>query len=433
MFKWPSRRSISTSANEGGINPHTILQRGGYSATPMVNFMSYNSTGLDTVKSAWTRDLCKLTKTDYFSIQEHFMKNKTVNTYFKNQFPDYSTFVIPGFRDKCQDTGRPKGGIAQMSSNKYNIKQTHLPNKTFRVQAQILQFPSTRLLWLNTYFPNDPRTIQFNDDDLLAVLKEIEDLLDTTEFDDLLWAGDLNWDPGRQSGFSTTVKRFLDRLGLHSVWDRFPVDYTHIHTDLKSTSTLDHFIVNERLLSIIEDCGVLHLGDNPSRHSPIMLKLRIDDLPLIKKKPTLSAKRPVWYKAQQEDKDNYTMDLHTKLSGIDVPASLQCSDVHCSDPAHSEHRDSFVIEIMSNVIESCQANIPMSSGKRCHPDPNRSCPVGESIPGWKEVVHPYREAAAFWHGVNGRNKVVEVFKNVYSELYNSSSTSDQMVDLKQLL
>ena len=134
----------------------------------------------------------------------------------------------------------------------------------------------------------------------------------------------------------------------------------------------------------------------------------------------------------------------------------------------------------------------------------------ENIPGWKEVVHPYRKDAAFWHGVwesagrpdmgvlrdimvrtrnqfhyavrrvkkmsksiraknlleanetgsvdlliqmkkikgvkkahadlpecvagvNGEIKIVEAFKNVYYELYNSSSTSDQMVQLKQLL
>ena len=55
--------------------------------------------------------------------------------------------------------------------------------------------------------------------------------------------------------------------------------------------------------------------------------------------------------------------------------------------------------MMSSVIESCHANIPMSGGKRHPPNPSRSCPVEENIPGWKEVVHPYRKYAAFWHGV----------------------------------
>ena len=66
----------------------------------------------------------------------------------------------------------------------------------------------------------------------------------------------------RASGFCSFMKPFMDRLGFVSVWEHHPVSYTHIHTDLTSTTTLDHFIVNERLLSEILDAGVLHLGDN---------------------------------------------------------------------------------------------------------------------------------------------------------------------------
>ena len=69
---------------------------------------------------------------------------------------------------------------------------------------------------------------------------------------------------------------FLEKLGLKSVWEKFPVDFTHIHTDLKSTSVLDNFFMNESLLEKVLDAGAVHLGDNPSRHSPIMLKLEID-------------------------------------------------------------------------------------------------------------------------------------------------------------
>ena len=74
------------------------------------------------------------------------MKNKLVNTYVKNQFPDYSAFVIPAFREQCQDTGRPKGGITQLPSKNVNVKQTRVPNKTFRVQAQIVHFPTKKFL-----------------------------------------------------------------------------------------------------------------------------------------------------------------------------------------------------------------------------------------------------------------------------------------------
>ena len=74
------------------------------------------------------------------------------------------------------------------------------------------------------------------------------------------------------------MKIFYEKVGLLSVWDKFPIDYTYIHTDLKSTSTLDHFLVNERLLDLVVDAGVLHFGDNLSRHSPIIMKLNVGRL-----------------------------------------------------------------------------------------------------------------------------------------------------------
>ena len=52
--------------------------------------------------------------------------------------------------------------------------------------------------------------------------------MDTSDFDDVCWLGDLNWDMDRQSGFSATMRRFTERLGLVSVWSKFPVGYTHI-------------------------------------------------------------------------------------------------------------------------------------------------------------------------------------------------------------
>ena len=101
------------------------------------------------------------------------------------------------------------------------------------------------------------------------------------------------------------MSRFTEILGLVSVWNKFPVGYTHMHTDFSSTSTLDHFLVNPRLLAVVVDAGAIHLGDNLSRHSPIMMKLGIGNLPvreINKLKPTRS---PAWYKAEQEQEQLY--------------------------------------------------------------------------------------------------------------------------------
>ena len=38
-------------------------------------------------------------------------------------------------------------------------------------------------------------------------------------------------------------RSFVNRLGLQTAWHKFPTDFTHIHTDGHSTSTIDHFIL----------------------------------------------------------------------------------------------------------------------------------------------------------------------------------------------
>ena len=272
-------------------------------ATPTA-FLSYNSTGINSFKTNWIRDLCKLTKTDFFSIQEHFRSTKNSDKYFKDQFQDYSSYVIPAVRNENQDSGRAKGGIAQFARKSAKIDIERIKTSNPRIQAQVLVFPTSRIIWINSYLPNDPRTIAFDDHEIHEGLNEVENILDSTQFDDCIWQGDLNWDMGRDTGFSRTMKQFLERLGLTSVWEHHPVTYTHIHTDMNATSTLDHFIVNERLLSVIADAGVLHLGDNLSRHSPILMKLDLGKIPAKKIVSNVTPKRPAWYKAEQEDKDS---------------------------------------------------------------------------------------------------------------------------------
>ena len=65
---------------------------------PSVNFMSYNSTGLDSIKSDFIRNLYNVTSSSFVSIQEHFKKTKSIDTFFKDNFPEHTSYVIPGFR-----------------------------------------------------------------------------------------------------------------------------------------------------------------------------------------------------------------------------------------------------------------------------------------------------------------------------------------------
>ena len=60
----------------GGKTP-TRLTKGVAMSIPSVNFISYNSTGINSVKTKWIRELCDITDSSYICIQEHFKNSKS--------------------------------------------------------------------------------------------------------------------------------------------------------------------------------------------------------------------------------------------------------------------------------------------------------------------------------------------------------------------
>ena len=366
---------------------------------PTVNFISYNSTGISSDKCDFINKLCEENDVQFVSLQEHFKNNKVTDKYFRAKFAKFSPYILPGFRPSGQDKGRPKAGLAQLCRKYVDLKKDRVKSSSFRIQAQILNFPTSKLLWINIYLPTDPQTREFDDSELLDVLQELTNIIRMTEFTDILVNGDLNWDPRRRTGFSDVVKEFIDSVGLVPLWQSHAVDYTHIHTDMKSTSVLDHFLVNERLANLVEECKVLHRGDNMSRHSPILLRLRVGDIPLKKKVSSSILRKPAWHKATQEILQDYKDDLHGKLSNIAAPFSLTCADPHCKDPAHSSERDSYVLDILCSVVESSHTVIPRGGKRTPGSSADKAGHVSGCIPGWNEEVQPFQEEARLYHSL----------------------------------
>ena len=180
------------------------------------------------------------------------------------------------------------------------------------------------------------------------------------------------------------------------MWEKFPIDFTHLHTDSKSCSTIDHFFVNRRLLELIEDAGPLHLGDNLSRHSPIMMKLNIDQVKVKTQQPApFRPRRPAWYKATSEQKDDYTLLLDTKLRDLTQPEGLHCQDVFCKCEEHSRSRDSHVVDILCTLVESSYQCIPLTAKVKT----SMQGKVNQSLPGWNEFVAPLKKDSLTWHSI----------------------------------
>ena len=91
--------------------------------------------------------------------------------------------------------------------------------------------------------------------------------------------------------------------------------------------------------------------------------------------------------------------MQKKLEDSPVPESLSCVDPQCGDPAHSQDRDSVMLDILCSVVESSHTVVPLAGGRRAGAGQSRSGVTSGSIPRWREQVEPFQEEARFWHAV----------------------------------
>ena len=98
----------------------------------------------------------------------------SIENTFSTGFPEHKCYVVPGHRDSGQDSGRPKGGLAQFIDRTVDIKVTSINCDNFRLQAQIIDFPNITLLWMNVYFPSDSQKLNSDTTELVTTLKDIE-------------------------------------------------------------------------------------------------------------------------------------------------------------------------------------------------------------------------------------------------------------------
>ena len=150
----------------------------------------------------------------------------------------------------------------------------------WRIQAIKIKFKGSTLLLINSYFPTDPRRANFDETDLQESLSHVKEVIRKNEFDDILWAGDINADFIRNTSHTRLVSEVVEELVMDKSWDRFEVDFTCCQDMLGATHTaiLDHFFWNEALGDSVTDAGVIHLPDNKSDHCPVYCVLNLESI-----------------------------------------------------------------------------------------------------------------------------------------------------------
>ena len=290
--------------------------------------------------------------------------------------------------------GRPKNGMfIALPINLKRFTKDISPSNS-RIQAIVLNTENKNLMIINVYFPNDPKTVEYNNDpDLEDVFADIENLIDTHHCNDVIITGDLNIDFERMNGHSKRLENFLASKNLESAWKRFNVDYTHEFeiNEVTHTSTIDHVIWNECFFKNVISTGVLHLPGNTSDHSPIFCNIKNNYLKATDESGNLRSYdnglnlrnlKPV-------DWQGYATTLERKLRDVDVPQCVKCTNVHCRDANHIAEIDDYATNILE-CVDNCIKNIARKKAN------TRKSKV---VPGWNDEVKPFREKAMFWNAI----------------------------------
>ena len=160
---------------------------------------------------------------------------------------------------------------------------------------------------------------------------------------------------------------------------------------LRYISTIDHFVGNDLIHKSVTEAGVIHSGENPSNHSPIFSKIKLDGVDKSREK-VRSRKRVNWDRSSEEARANFSVTLSKRLELLKVPECVHCRDIHCS--AHTEQMENYTMAVLEAVELSSQECLVSSGGGQ----QGRSGQV-QRVPGWTEYVQPYAQENKFWFSV----------------------------------
>lgn len=360
-----------------------------------LRILSYNSRGFDSIKQKFCQNLLRENGTDDQKIsilcnQENFVLRG--NKFKINQaLPNHHIIFKSAVKNNLD--GRPRNGmfIAIPDDIKGNVND--VSPQHWRIQAIILKSINRRLLLINTYFPQDTRSLDHKDIELEEVLAEINSVFEKNNFNDVIWTGDINVDFSRENGHSRRVSEYINEMNLVKAWENFAIDFTHEHTSNNNThvSTIDHIFWNTS--TEIKDAGVLHCIENTSDHHPIFCMLNYTISTEVNKSVHAVKAKPSWTSSTDEQKENFRKELNEKLTNLEIDSNIrQCRNVHCTDEGHLGGIDDFLATLLKDIESSANNNLHVVDRKT-------ETEKKSAIPCWKEEVQPFKEDALFWHAI----------------------------------
>ena len=395
--------------------------------------MSFNSRGFSEQKQEFCKSLVSKSvignKEAFFCNQENFLLRSS-SYKISRSFPNHHCIIKPAIKLN-HDKGRARNGMFIAVPRSLKSCVHDISPSSWRLQAITISLASSTILLINSYFPTDPKTNNFDDDGLNETLEAIRSVLEKHNFDSVILLGDINCDFSRNTGFARKISSFLLDCNLLKSWDRFDIDFTHFQetNEVTHVSKIDHFFWSPDLDPSITTSGVIHHGDNMSDHAPIYCSVDLPTAIAKDNSPDHSPPllKPSWRRATPEQRKSFPTILNEKLATISLPETIQnCSNLKCRDPAHCDDIDQFISNLLECVESAAKEALPV-------PQPPN---IRKIVPGWKSEVKPFRDTAFFWHQVwvsagkplnTELHRIMKKTRNTYHFHYRKCKKSEEII------
>jgi len=358
----------------------------GTNSLTKLRFMTYNSRGFNDSKRMYIAYL--LSSCDILYVQEHWLSEEQL-AMLNGLSSVHLTTGVSGFSNKDVLSGRPYGGCSIFWRRDLKLTVTQLATTSRRISALLLCGNDFKMICVNAYMPCEPDVSSL--DELSFQLSVVQELINKHSDCHIVLGGDLNVDFARVSAHTSLLNDFCSQAGLlptvHHPCSK--VDYTY-NFGMRHFSVIDHFILSEQLFrQTVCNVYAVHDIDNVSDHDPLYMELSISVARFTSNDKVYNCK-PSWAKATAAQIDAYKDALRKQLQSIYIPYSaVTCTNVCCSDKSHFASINHYVECISKACLNAAECTVPYT----------RARGDGGCIPGWSELVAPYRSKSLFSHNL----------------------------------
>ncbi|ELU14159.1 hypothetical protein CAPTEDRAFT_203516 [Capitella teleta] len=250
-----------------------------------------------------------------------------------------------------------------------------------------------RILVCCVYMPCDTSYDLTNRREFLDVLNEMTNLAASHSVNHMICCGDFNTDFNRVNSLHTEVLVNIfsqENLCNFQGTQLYKVDYTFESFVDGSRSILDHVFLSENLKGQVKCIHTVHSPEDMSDHCPLLCELiipRFADPPTDPQRRSPSM-RPKWSGAPSHVVDEYRAHLSTLCDENVAPNEVtSCHDVPCNDWSHRRALQNY----HDYLVAACTV--------ADHVIPKGGGPQRKRIPGWAEHVKPLHQRALFWHAI----------------------------------